>query len=286
MNKSIFYLSAIMLTFSTVILQAQQYEDVVYLKNGSIIHGIILEQIPGESIKIQTKDGNTFVFKMDEVQKMVREEIAVKKEGVRKVEADSTEIKIKKLESEINKKKKKKNIPAAENSLTLQPFGLATLLTNIEYDRALTGSFSMGLKISFMTFLLRNAITFTGDPDDVKKAELMKESLSAWGIGTHMRLYTGGKAVEGFFVGLAIEKISLSGDDLTGEGAKKEVDIGLLRLEFEIGNRIKLSSKQSGFTVLWTLGAGVGFASGFGDKGDESSTVPIGSIGFGLGYSF
>ena len=284
MNRAILYLSAIILTFSTVILHAQQYEDVVYLKNGSIIHGIILEQIPGESIKIQTKDGNTFVFKMDEVQKMTKEEVVIKKEEIKKVGIDSTEIK--RLESEINKKKKKKETPAAENSLTLQPLGLATLLTNIEYDRALTSSFSMGLKISFMTFLLRNAITFTGDPDDVKKAELMKESLSAWGIGTHMRLYTGGKAVEGFFVGLAIEKISMSGDDLTGEGAKKEVNIGLLRLEFEIGNRIKLSSKQSGFTILWTLGAGVGFASGFGDKGDESSTVPIGSIGFGLGYSF
>lgn len=284
MNRSILYLSALILTFSSVILYAQQYEDVVYLKNGSIIHGIILEQIPGESIKIQTKDGNTFGFKMDEVQKMTKEEVVIKKEEIKKVETDSTDIKIKRLESEINKKKKE--IPAAENSLTLQPLGLATLLTNIEYDRALTSSFSMGLKISFMTFLLRNAITFTGDPDDVKKAELMKESLSAWGIGTHMRLYTGGKAVEGFFVGLAIEKISMSGDDLTGEGAKKEVDIGLLRLEFEIGNRIKLSSKQSGFTVLWTLGTGVGFASGLGDKGDQSSTVPIGSIGFGLGYSF
>ena len=284
MNRAILYLSAIIFTFSTLVLFAQQYEDVVYLKNGSIIHGVILELVPEESIKIQTKDGNTFFFKMNEVKKITKEEIVIKKEEIKKVEIDSTQIKLDKLKSEINKKKKK--IPTAENSLTLQPLGLATLLTNIEYDRALTSSFSMGLKISFMTFLLRNAITFTGDPDDVRKAELMKESLSAWGIGTHMRLYTGGKAVEGFFVGLAIEKISMSGDDLTGEGAKKEVDIGLLRLEFEIGNRIKLSSKQSGFTILWTLGAGVGFASGWGDKGDESSTVPIGSIGFGLGYSF
>ncbi|MBE2218773.1 MAG: hypothetical protein IAE90_11245 [Ignavibacteria bacterium] len=284
MNRAILYLSAIIFTFSTLVLFAQQYEDVVYLKNGSIIHGVILELVPEESIKIQTKDGNTFFFKMNEVKKITKEEIVIKKEEIKKVEIDSTQIKLDKLKSEINKKKKK--IPTAENSLTLQPLGLATLLTNIEYDRALTSSFSMGLKISFMTFLLRNAITFTGDPDDVRKAELMKESLSAWGIGTHMRLYTGGKAVEGFFVGLAIEKISMSGDDLTGEGVKKEVDIGLIRLEFEIGNRIKLSSKQSGFTILWTLGAGVGFASGWGDKGDESSTVPIGSIGFGLGYSF
>ena len=284
MNKAILYIFAVVLIFSALSSYAQQYEDVLYLKNGSIIHGIILEQIPGESLKIKTKDGNTFVFKMDEVQKMVREEIADKKEEIRKVEVDSTQFRSDKLKSETTKKKKE--IPAAKNSLTIQPLGLATLLTNIEYDRAFTSSFSMGIKISFMTFLLRNAITFTGNRDDVEKAELMKESLSAWGIGTHMRLYTGGKAVEGFFIGLAIEKIFMNGDDLTGEGTKKEVNIGLLRLEFEIGNRIKLSKKQSGFTVLWTLGAGVGMASGWGDKGDESSTVPLGSIGFGLGYSF
>lgn len=36
------------------------YEDVVYLKNGSIIHGIIVEQIPNESIKIESGP-NTFV---------------------------------------------------------------------------------------------------------------------------------------------------------------------------------------------------------------------------------
>jgi hypothetical protein len=59
---------------------SQQYEDVVYLKNGSIIHGIIIEQVPNESIKIKTKDANIFVYKMDEIEKMTKEEI--KKERV------------------------------------------------------------------------------------------------------------------------------------------------------------------------------------------------------------
>ncbi len=51
-----------------------QLIDVVYLKNGSIIKGIIMEQIPNESIKIQTKDGSLFVFKMEEVEKITKEE--------------------------------------------------------------------------------------------------------------------------------------------------------------------------------------------------------------------
>lgn len=52
---------------------AQNYEDVVYLKNGSIIRGIIVEQVPNESIKIETRDGNLFFYRIDEIQKMTKE---------------------------------------------------------------------------------------------------------------------------------------------------------------------------------------------------------------------
>jgi hypothetical protein len=48
-------------------------EDVVYLKNGSVIRGIIIEQIPNQSIKIQTKDRNVFVFKYDDIEKITKE---------------------------------------------------------------------------------------------------------------------------------------------------------------------------------------------------------------------
>jgi len=42
-------------------------QDVVYLINGSIIKGIIIEQVPNKSIKIQTKDGSVFFYRMDEI---------------------------------------------------------------------------------------------------------------------------------------------------------------------------------------------------------------------------
>jgi hypothetical protein len=51
----------------------QQMDDVVYLKNGSIIRGMILEQVPNQSLKIQTKDGNLFVYQMSEVEKITKE---------------------------------------------------------------------------------------------------------------------------------------------------------------------------------------------------------------------
>lgn len=53
--------------------------DVVYLKNGSIIKGMIIETIPNESIKIETADGSIFVYSMDEVQKMTKEKTVGKK---------------------------------------------------------------------------------------------------------------------------------------------------------------------------------------------------------------
>lgn len=49
-------------------------EDVVYLKNGSVIHGTIVEQVPNVSIKIKTADGNLFVFRIEEVEKITKEE--------------------------------------------------------------------------------------------------------------------------------------------------------------------------------------------------------------------
>ena len=52
---------------------AQNYTEVVYLKNGSIIRGIIIEQVPNSSLKIQTADGSIFAYSMDEVVKITKE---------------------------------------------------------------------------------------------------------------------------------------------------------------------------------------------------------------------
>ena len=49
------------------------YQDVVYLKNGSIIRGIIIEQVPNQSIKIETSEGNVFFYSMKEIEKLTKE---------------------------------------------------------------------------------------------------------------------------------------------------------------------------------------------------------------------
>lgn len=53
---------------------AAEFEDVIYLKNGSIIRGIIVEQMPQEgTYAIKTLGGSVFVFNSTEIEKVTRE---------------------------------------------------------------------------------------------------------------------------------------------------------------------------------------------------------------------
>jgi hypothetical protein len=63
-----------MLCFSLIASAQDNYEDVVYLKNGSIIHGMIIEQVPNVSIKIKSGQ-NVFVYKIEEIEKITKEEV-------------------------------------------------------------------------------------------------------------------------------------------------------------------------------------------------------------------
>jgi|GEM_PF-1883804 hypothetical protein len=49
-------------------------QDVIYLLNGSIIRGIVIEQVFNSHVKIQTKDGSVFVYKNDEIDKILKEQ--------------------------------------------------------------------------------------------------------------------------------------------------------------------------------------------------------------------
>lgn len=68
------YLTVLLfLLAATVSFGQSNYQDVVYLKNGSIIRGVIIEQIPNKSIKIETIDKSVFVFQLDEIEKITKE---------------------------------------------------------------------------------------------------------------------------------------------------------------------------------------------------------------------
>jgi len=46
------------------------YQDVVYLKSGSVIQGTIIEKIDNKSIKIETADGNVFFYQMSDIERI------------------------------------------------------------------------------------------------------------------------------------------------------------------------------------------------------------------------
>ena len=71
MRKALLIVCAVVC--SVFYVAAQQLEDVVYLKNGSVIRGTILEQVPGKTLKIMTNDGSQFVYQIAEVEKMTKE---------------------------------------------------------------------------------------------------------------------------------------------------------------------------------------------------------------------
>ncbi|MBP5473375.1 MAG: hypothetical protein J6X92_01285, partial [Bacteroidales bacterium] len=54
-------------------LLAQSANDVVYLKNGSVIKGTVSNVTPNETVTIQTSDGSVFVLNMSEVTQIAHE---------------------------------------------------------------------------------------------------------------------------------------------------------------------------------------------------------------------
>jgi len=64
-------LVALSVIFLTSILFAQEKQEyILHLKNGSIIRGVIIEIKPDSTVKINTRDGNIFVYQMREIEKI------------------------------------------------------------------------------------------------------------------------------------------------------------------------------------------------------------------------
>ena len=69
------FLSLVLVLSSLVMFAQNNMHEVVYLKNGSVIKGVILEQVPNESVKIQTSDGSIFVYPMADVERITKETV-------------------------------------------------------------------------------------------------------------------------------------------------------------------------------------------------------------------
>lgn len=66
-------LTTIILLLLTIVATAQRNpSSTVYLKNGSVIKGKIIDDVEGESIKVQTADKSIWVFNKSDVKEVVR----------------------------------------------------------------------------------------------------------------------------------------------------------------------------------------------------------------------
>ena len=72
LNMKRFIFIVCFFVFATASYAQQIPVDVVYLKDGSIVQGIIIEQIPDDTLKIRIQGGSVFVFKMEDVLKINR----------------------------------------------------------------------------------------------------------------------------------------------------------------------------------------------------------------------
>ena len=71
MKRTILFLVCLMgMTFA---FAQGNMQDVVYLKNGSIIRGDIIEMVPSETVKIMTADGCVFIYDFADVEKFTKE---------------------------------------------------------------------------------------------------------------------------------------------------------------------------------------------------------------------
>jgi len=129
------YLALLLFALITTVSFGQSnYKDVVYLKNGSIIRGTIIEQVPNESIKIETADRSVFVYQMDEIEKLKKKAIQGKSGG---------------SHSNSGLQSGYKGIVELGNEINIGDYGIDRLKLNIIYGYQINPYFYLGFGTGF-----------------------------------------------------------------------------------------------------------------------------------------
>jgi len=71
--KNILFIICMVLC-NTLLAFAQNNQEIVYLKNGDKVKGIIIEEIPNTSIKVKTSNGSILVYSIHEIGKIISPE--------------------------------------------------------------------------------------------------------------------------------------------------------------------------------------------------------------------
>jgi len=70
MKKLVLFIAVLL--FSSL-AYSQKNQDVIYLKNGTILKGLITEQVPNEQLKIKTIEGIFYTCKTSDIEKITKE---------------------------------------------------------------------------------------------------------------------------------------------------------------------------------------------------------------------
>lgn len=73
-NLRFFLLIALLVLLSRQAKAQNNLEDVIYTKGGNIYRGLVIEQVPGESMKIRIEGGSVFTIAISDIQKLTKEE--------------------------------------------------------------------------------------------------------------------------------------------------------------------------------------------------------------------
>ena len=68
-----YFLIATLFFFTSIAFAQNNLEDVIYLKNGSVYRGLIIEQVPNLSYKIQIAGGSIISVTLTEIEKITKE---------------------------------------------------------------------------------------------------------------------------------------------------------------------------------------------------------------------
>jgi hypothetical protein len=88
--------------FSSVMMGQSSSDDIIYLKNGSMIRGTIFEQVPDSYVKIKTLEGKVQKYKFSEISKLS------------KADASEPEVKAKQIEKPAEPIRAEKSKPVVE----------------------------------------------------------------------------------------------------------------------------------------------------------------------------
>ena len=70
-KKTLFFMA---LAFMSFVAAAQSTCDVILLKDRTFVKGTIIEQIPNETLKVQTEDGKVHTIRVADIEKITKEE--------------------------------------------------------------------------------------------------------------------------------------------------------------------------------------------------------------------